>query len=348
MLHFANPQFFYALGLIPLCIIIYMMARSWKKKALNRMGDSRIIQLLMPDSSKTKPLVKLIFLCLAFTFLIIGIATPQIGSKMEEVKREGVDLMIALDLSNSMKAEDIIPNRLENAKLAIEKLIDNLGDDRIGIVVFGGEAYTQLPITTDYSAAKLFLANIDTDIIPTQGTAIGAAIDLAINSFDKKSVANKAIIVITDGENHEDDAVKAAEKAAAQGIIVHTIGMGSENGAPIPIYENGKASGYKKDRDGNTVVTKLNETMLQQIAAAGKGIYARASNSQSALNTVFNEINKMQKKEIGSKVYKDYEDHFQYFIAVALLLFLLEIFISERKSKWWQKLNLFGTKDQAN
>ena len=300
--------------------------------------------------------MKFILLLFALGFIILGLANPQIGSKMEEVKREGVDLMIALDVSNSMLAEDIKPNRLERAKQAISKLIDKLHNDRIGLIVFGGEAYVQLPITTDYSAAKLFLSIISTDIVPTQGTAIGEAIKLSIRAFSsdydnpkysgqnpqQSTQKNKAIIIITDGENHEDNAIEEAKNAADKGIIVHTIGMGLVKGAPIPAYYRGRQIGFRKDRDGNTIITKLNEAMLQQIASSGNGVYIRANNIQTGLNALFTELNKMEKVKFGSKMFTDYEDRFQYPIAIALFLLILELIIAERKSKWLSKMNLFG------
>ena len=274
--------------------------------------------------------------------MVIGLANPQIGSKMEEVKREGVDLMIAVDLSNSMLSEDLQPNRLLRAKQAISRLIDRLEGDRIGLVVFAGEAYVQLPITTDYSAAKLFLSTINTNIISTQGTAIGKAILLSLKSFDFENAQSKAIIIITDGENHEDDATEIAEQAAEKGVFVHTIGMGSIDGGPIPIKNRyDQLQGYRKDKQGNTVITKLNESMLQDIAQSGGGSYIRANNTQSGLDALFKEINKMEKKEIGSKIFTDYKDRFQIFIGFALLLLVIDLFILERKNKWSNKINLF-------
>ncbi|MFH1319465.1 MAG: VWA domain-containing protein [Bacteroidota bacterium] len=349
MFRFANIDYLYAFALIPVLIIIFWIMLYWKKRALRAFGDISIINQLMPFVSKNRPVLKFIVLLFALAFMILGIANPQIGSKMEEVKREGVDLMIALDVSNSMMAEDIKPSRLERAKQAISKLIDKLHNDRIGLVVFGGEAFIQLPITTDYSAAKMFLSTISTDIVPTQGTAIGEAIDLSIRSFsnnennpEKGNIKNKAIIIITDGENHEDDAVKASQGAAEKGIVVHTIGMGLVKGAPIPIFNRGKQIGFRKDKEGNTIITKLDEIKLQQIASAGNGTYIMANNIQTGLSVLFTEINKMEKVKFGSKIYTDYEDRFQYFIAVALLLLILELFISERKNKWLSKINLFG------
>ena len=261
---------------------------------------------------------------------------------MEEVKREGVDLMIAIDLSNSMLAEDLQPNRLMRAKQSISKLIDRLDGDRIGLIVFAGEAYVQLPITTDYSAAKLFLSTINTNIVPTQGTAIGKAIGLALNSFNMTNDQSKAIIIITDGENHEDDAIKKAREAQELGVYVHTIGMGSVVGGPIPLKnKNGNITGYQKDESGNTVITKLNETMLKEIAHNGNGSYIRANSTQSGLDALFNEINKMEKKEIGSKVFTDYKDRFQWFIGLSILLLILDIVIKNTKNKWSNTIKLF-------
>jgi Ca-activated chloride channel family protein len=265
-----------------------------------------------------------------------------VGTKLEEVKRKGADIMICLDVSNSMKAEDLQPNRLEKAKQAISKLIDKLEGDRIGIIIFGGDAYVQLPITTDYAAAKLFLESISTDMVPTQGTAIGSAIDLAMESFGKDEGKNKAIVIITDGENHEDDAVKAAEAAAEKGVAIHTIGMGSVEGVPIPYYRGNVKDGFRKDKEGNTIVTKLDEKTLQEIAAAANGIYVRATNSDAGLNNVLEAINSLEKKEFESKLYGDYQDWFLIFIWVAFVLLVIEILLSERKSKLYQRLNLFG------
>ena len=342
MFQLENKIYLYALALIPLFIIIYWIMTRWRKKALLSFGELAVIQQLYPDVSKSKRIWKFILYLFAFTFLIIGIVNPQVGTRLEEVKRKGADLMICLDVSNSMKAEDLAPNRLEKAKQSISKLIDKLDGDRLGVIVFGGEAYVQLPITTDYSAAKMFLESINTDMIPTQGTAIGKAIDMAMESFGKDEGKNKAIVIITDGENHEDDAIKAAEDAAEKGITIHTIGMGSAEGAPIPLYKGNVREGFRKDKEGNTIVTKLDEKMLQEISAAGNGIYVRASNSDTGLNNVLEALDKLEKKQFDSKMYSDYEDRFQWFIAVAFLLLLIETFLTERKSKIYQRLNLFG------
>jgi Ca-activated chloride channel family protein len=339
---FENSLFLYGLFLVPIMLLIFLMALKWRKKALNRIADTGLQNIVLPQLSKAKIIWRFTFWCLSLVLLIIAIANPQFGTKLEEIKREGIDIMIALDVSNSMKAQDLQPNRLENAKQSIGRLINNLNDDRIGIIVFAGQSYVQLPITTDYSSAKLFLQSISSDMIPTQGTAIGSAIELAIESFDAKSAAAKSIIVITDGENHEDDAVKAAEAAAEKGIVVHTIGMGSESGVPLPLVVNGNVVGYRKDNEGNTVVSKLNTNLLKEIAAGGKGIFVQAGKSQSALNVVMDELNKLDKKEYASKRYTDYEGRFQFFIAAAILLLISETMLSERKSKFLQKLNLFN------
>lgn len=342
MIRLAHPLFLYGLLLLPVFLMLHIFLVYWRKKALKSLGDIDLVKRLFPEISGFKRTWKFIFICLAYTFVILGLADPQIGTKLEEVQRKGVDIIIALDVSNSMKAEDIKPNRLERAKQAIYRLIDKLQNDRIGLIVFAGRAYTQLPITTDYGAAKLVLSSIDTDVVPTQGTAIGEAIQLGINSFPKDDRKNKAIVVITDGENHEDDAIKAAKEADSAGVIVHSIGMGSIDGAPIPVVYNNVQVGYKKDNAGNTVVTKLDETLLQQIAVAGNGKFIRASNSDDGLSTILDEVNKMEKKNFGSKLYTEYEDRFQYFLAAALIFMLGEMLFSEKKSKWAAKLNFFG------
>jgi Ca-activated chloride channel family protein len=344
MLRFGNSEFLWGLLIIPILTLFYIWSRIARKKALRRFGNEEILKFLMPFASKSRPMFKFFTLMLALAFVIVGTARPQYGSKLKKVKREGIELVIALDVSNSMMAEDIQPNRLERAKMAISRLVDKLKDDKIGLIVFAGDAYTQLPITTDYNSAKLFLNAVNTQIVPKQGTAIGAAIGLAIRSFTPDSKANKAIIVITDGENHEDDAVEAAKNAVENGMVVHTIGMGLPQGSPIPVLRNG-AKEYLKDNSGNVVITKLDETKLEQIAAAGDGVYVRANNAQVGLNTLFDEINKLDKTELESLVYSDYEDQFQYFFAIAMILILLEFFILERKNKYLKNIKLFSVKD---
>ncbi|NOX86341.1 MAG: VWA domain-containing protein [Chlorobi bacterium] len=342
MIRFAHIELLYALLAVPLFILIFWLYKNWKHRAKKRLGDESVIRTLMPNASTGKPGMKFFLTILAYIFLVIGIADPQIGSKLEKVKREGIDIFLVLDVSNSMLAEDIKPNRLERAKMAISNLIDKLEGDRIGIIIFAGRAYKQLPLTTDYSAARLFLSVVDTKIVPTQGTAIGAAIKMATESFDN-SQHNKAIVVITDGENHEDNAVDAAKAAAEKGIKVFTIGMGLPDGAPIPMYNNyGTQIGFKKDRQGKTVITKLDESMLRQIAAAGNGSYVRANNTTTGLKKIFNDISKIQKKEIETKQFTNYRHRFQVYLFIAVLLLILEILISNRRSAWVRKLDIFG------
>jgi Ca-activated chloride channel family protein len=345
MLRFAHIEFLWGLAAIPVFILLFMMISWWKKKAIAALGDKKVVELMIPQVSFSRPWLKFILFVLAFAFMIVGIADPQIGSKIEEEKRKGADLMILLDVSNSMLSQDMAPNRLENAKRAIAQLIDNLHSDRIGIIVFAGEAYVQLPVTTDYSAAKLFLNTINTNMVPTQGTAIGAAIDLGMKSFDFKNGTGKAMIIITDGENHEDDAVAAAKNAIGKDVTVHVIGIGSADGSPIPIYENGKQVGFHTDSAGHTVVSKLNEDMCKEIAAAGSGAYVRATNANSGLNIVMDQIAKIQRKTYDSKTFKDFEDRFQIFFAIAFLLLIVEFFISNRKSLRLSGLKLFEVKN---
>jgi Ca-activated chloride channel family protein len=345
MLRFAHIEFLWGLAAILVFILLFIRVSRWKRKAVTSLGDKSVVALMMPQVSFAIPRLKFTLFVLAYAFIIVGLADPQIGSKMEEEKRKGADLMILLDVSNSMLSQDMLPNRLENAKQAIAQLIDNLHNDRIGIVVFAGEAYVQLPVTTDYSAAKLFLNTINTNMVPTQGTAIGSAIDLGMKSFDFKDGTGKAMIIITDGENHEDDAVAVAKNATGKDVSVHVIGIGSAQGAPIPIYQNGKQVGFHTDSAGHTVISKLNEDMCKEIAAAGNGAYVRATNANSGLNIVMDQISKIQRKTYDSKTFKDFEDRFQFFLAIALLFLVIEFFIANRKNLRLSRLKLFEVKN---
>ncbi|PIF06103.1 MAG: hypothetical protein CSA36_03350 [Draconibacterium sp.] len=343
MFRFENIAYLWGLLLIPLFTLFFIWSGIMRRKALKRFGNPELLKGLMPSVSRGRPRFKFFLLMLALAFFIMGMARPQFGSKLKNVKREGVELMIALDVSNSMLSEDIQPNRLERAKRAISRLVDRLKDDKIGLIVFAGDAYTQLPITSDYNSAKLFLNSVNPQIIPKQGTAIGTAIDLAARSFTPKGKANKAIIVITDGENHEDNPVAAAKAATENGIIVHTIGMGLPQGAPIPVVNNGKKD-YLKDREGNVVITKLDEKTLEEVAVAGNGIYIRANNAQIGLNKLFNEINAMQKEEMELRVYSEYDDQYQYFFAIGIFLLLLEFVTLERRNRYLKNIKLFSEK----
>lgn len=342
MIKFAHNEYFILLSVLLVFIVFFIIYRAWFKRSWLRFGDKNIVSGLVPEFSKSKPVFKFILILIATLFLIIGIVDPQVGSKLENVKREGIDLYLVLDVSNSMLAEDIKPNRLERSKLAISSLVDKLEGDRVGIIIFAGNAYKQLPLTTDYSAAKLFLSAVDTKIVPTQGTAIGEAIDMATVSFGETE-HNKAIIVITDGENHEDDAIEAATAAKDLGISVFTIGMGLPEGAPIPIYNQyGTQTGFKKDKKNTTVITKLNEDMLRQIAAAGGGAYARANNASTGLKRIFEDISAIDKKEIETRQFTDYEDRFQIFLGIAILFLVIELLVANRKTRWISKFDFFG------
>lgn len=344
MYKFENPIYFYAFALVPLLIGMYIWYVYKSKKNLKKLGDIKLVLQLMPDVSNTKRNIKFILLLTALSFLILGICNLQTGSKVKNVKREGADIMICLDVSNSMMAQDLSPNRLERAKIAIENMIDHLQGDRLGIIVFAGQAYVQLPITTDYGTAKLFLEGINPRIVPVQGTNIADAINKAVESFGSDEGKNKAIVVITDGENNEEanqSAVDAAEEAAKKNITIHTIGVGSEYGVPIPNMVDGIVNGYKKDNAGNTVVTKLDSKILQEISSSANGVYVQASNTDIGLNAILDKIAELDKKQLESKMFSDYEDQFQWFIGAALLFLVIESIISERVSKWWKKLNLF-------
>lgn len=345
MYKFENPIFFYAFAAIPVCIVIYIWYIYRTKKNLKKLGDLNLINQLAPEISKAKKTTKFILFLIGLSFIILGICNFQTGSKMRDVKREGADIMICLDVSNSMLAQDLTPNRLERSKIAIEKMVNKLQGDRLGIIVFAGEAYVQLPITTDYNTAKLFLESINTKIVPVQGTNIADAINKAVESFGKDEGKNKAIVVITDGENNEDakeSAVDAADEAAKKNIVIHTIGVGSESGVPIPNIVDGVVNGYKKDNEGNTVVTKLDSKILQEISSATNGVYVQASSSDIGLDAILDKIAELDKKQLESKMYSDYEDQFQWFLGVGLLFLMLESFLSERISKLWEKLNLFN------
>lgn len=342
MFRFAHPELLYLLIIIPLLIVFYVIMVAKKKKAIAEFGNPELLRPLMPLLSFKRGVWKMVMLVIALFFVIVGVAGPQFGSKLQQVNKKGVELMIALDVSNSMLAQDIKPNRLEKAKMAISRMVEKLTNDKIGLIVFAGDAYVQLPITTDYSSAKLFLSNISTDIMPVQGTSIGAAIDLATRSFTPETETSKAIIVITDGENHQDDALAAAKAAHEKGITIHTIGMGLDQGAPIP--EKGNPGQFRKDAQGNVVISKLDEQTLREIAKAGEGIYVRASNTEVGLNQLLDEVNRMEKTLLEERVYSDYAEKYQYFLLAGLLFIFIEFMILGRRNKHLMKINIFETK----
>ena len=348
VLRFEHPDVLYGLILIPLLIIIYLLVRLRQEKVFKRFAEMSLRDYLVPRHSTRRGVFKFVVFLLMIACAILGLANLQSGSKMEEVKREGIDLYIAVDVSNSMNAQDIVPSRLDRSKQAINKLISDLRGDRLGVIVFADKAFVQLPITTDYSAAKMFLSSVNTSSVASQGTAIGEAINLATKSFpnDERS---KAIVIISDGEDHENDAaMEAAREAVKKGIRIYTIGMGLPDGAPIPEYNQyGRQIGYKKDRNGSTIVTRLDEDMLRRIAETGGGIYVRANNSNVGLEKIYDDISKMDKTEIDTQVFTDYEDQFQWFIGPAILLLLVLVFMSSGKRRWESKLNLFERKGEG-
>lgn len=328
MINFAQAQYLFLLLLIPFFFLIQALVLRLRRRRIRKFGDEKLVRELMPSYAKAKVWVRLTLFSVAFFFFVIGLSRPQIGAKLKEHETKGAEIMIALDVSNSMLAEDYSPNRLERAKLAISRLVDKLRDDRIGLIVFAGNSFVQLPITTDYVSAKMFMNSISTESVPVQGTAIGEAINTAMRSFSSQSEKSRAIIVITDGENHEDDPVAAAKQAAEMGVRVFTIGVGSPEGKPIPM--DGE---LLKDKDGNIVVTRLDESVLQEVAQAGNGVYVRAGNSEFGLNPIIEDIRRMEDEKYSSIVFEEYDEQFMYFLAIALLFFVIEMLVGDRRSK---------------
>ena len=339
MIRFAHPEYLNALYLLPILVIIFYLLYKNKNRLLERFADKEIHSVIVSSYSNVKNYVKFGIVLLAFACLIIAAANPQVGTKLQEVKQTGIDVFILLDVSRSMSAEDIKPNRLEKAKYQISNLIQKLHGDRIGLIIFAGKAYIQFPLTTDYSAAGLFLSAVDVNSVPQQGTSIRSAINLAVESFDSSST-EKVIITITDGEDHEGDVMDAVDKAVSNGIKIYTIGLGSTGGVPIPVYNSrGDMIGFKKDNEGNSVLTKLDEESLKQIASAGNGEYFRGNNYEDYLDKIYNQLSELKKSEFGVKKVTDYEDRFYYFLIPAILLLLIELFISEKKSPLYSRIN---------
>ena len=328
MINFAQAQYLFLLLLIPFFFLVQALVLRLRRRRIRKFGDEKLVRELMPSNAKAKVWVRLTLFSVGFFFFVIGLSRPQIGAKLKEHETKGAEIMIALDVSNSMLAEVYSPNRLERAKLAISRLVDKLRDDRIGLIVFAGNSFVQLPITTDYVSAKMFLNSISTESVPVQGTAIGEAINTAMRSFSAQSEKSRAIIVITDGENHEDDPVAAAKQAAEMGVRVFTIGVGSPEGKPIPM--DGE---LLKDKDGNIVVTRLDEKVLQEVAQAGNGVYVRAGNSEFGLNPIIDDIRRMEDEKYSSIVFEEYDEQFMYFLAIALFFFVIEMLVGDRRSK---------------
>lgn len=328
MMIFANPKFLILLLLVPVIPVVYAVMRRLRLLRIRRFGDEQLVKELMPSWSGAKGWVRTVLFSLAFAFFVLGLSRPQIGAKLSQRQTKGSEIMICLDVSNSMLAQDYSPDRLSRAKLAISRLVDKLEGDRIGLIIFAGSSFVQLPVTTDYISAKMFLSSVNTESIPIQGTAIGDAISTAVRGFSIQSEKSRAIIVITDGENHEDDAVEAAKQAAEMGINVYTIGVGSVRGEPIP-----KDGDLMKDSNGNIVVTRLDENTLEQIAEAGGGAYIHAGNEEFGLTPIINDLKKMEDEMFNSVVFEEYDEQFMYFLGIALVLFVIEMLIGDRKFK---------------
>ena len=340
MFRFANIEMLWLLITIPAFVLAYILYTKRKQRQLTDFGDPELIQQLMPDASKSRTLWKFALSMAALVLLIVAAARPQYGQKEKTIKRQGIEVMVALDISNSMLAEDVAPNRLDRAKQMLSKMIDNMVDDKVGLVIFAGDAFTQLPITCDYVSAKMFLNTISPNLIPAQGTAIGAALQTAVASFGtSESEIGRAIVLITDGENHEDDAIEVAKKAKEMGIQVFVIGIGKPEGAPIP---KPGTNDYFKDRAGQVVVSRLNEEMCQQIASSGNGIYVRCDNTNTAMRALQQELDRIATSEIETTVFEDYNEQYQSFLLIALLLLLIEFFILSRKNHRISRMDLFG------
>ena len=339
MFRFANIEMLWWLIAVPVFVIGYVVSTKRKQRQLQEFGDKELMAQLVPDASKSRPIWKFCLLIVAFVLLIVAAARPQYGQKENTVKRQGIEVMVALDISNSMLAEDVAPNRLDRAKQMLSKMIDHMVDDKVGLVVFAGEAFTQLPITCDYVSAKMFLNTITPNLIQTQGTAIGTALQTAISSFGSlESEAGRAIVLITDGENHEDDAIAAAKQAHELGMQVFVIGIGKPEGAPIP---KPGTNDYFKDRSGQVVVSKLNEEMCQQIAEAGSGVYVRCDNTNTAMRALQQELDRIATTELETTVYADYNEQYQSFALIALLLLMIEFFIMSRQNHRLTRMDLF-------
>ena len=338
------PFYFYGLGLLPLLWVAYFIVVGWKRRAQNRFAQYGLMEKLSPHRSKFKPALKLLMLSLGIALLIIGLVNPKIGTQLETVKREGVDIVFAVDVSKSMLAEDVAPNRLEKSKRLVSAIINHLASDRVGIIAYAAQAIPQLPITTDYGAAKMFLQALNTDMLSSQGTALDAALDLSGTYFDDEDQTNRVVFLISDGEDHSEEGASAAQRASDMGIKIFTFGVGSDEGGPIPIKRKGVVESYKKDMQGETVITKRNVIILQEIAAAAEGEYTDGNDTQAVVDFVTETLKNMDKKEFDAKKYVSYKDQFQTFLLAGFLLILLELFLFETKTKWVQSLNLFNEK----
>ena len=333
---------FWAFIIMPVMLMVFLWTFFWKKRIQKSFGSAVVLKRLSPDLSFFKSSLKFIILCLAVGFLVIGLINPKIGTKLETIKREGVDIVFAIDVSKSMLAEDVAPNRLEKSKQLVTQIINNLASDRVGIIAYAGKAFPQLPITTDYASAKMFLQSMNTDMLSSQGTAINEAIELSRNYFDDEEQTNRVLIIISDGEDHNDLSVEVAEAASEEGIKIYTIGVGSENGGPIPLKRNGVVRSYKKDQNNETVITKLNKETLRLIANEAKGSYIDGSQTAAVVEQVRAILSVMDKKEFEAKEFAEYKDQFQWFLGIGLFFLILDVLLLERKTAWLKRLNLFN------
>ena len=333
---------FWAFIIIPVMLMVFLWTFFWKKRIQKSFGSAVVLKRLSPDLSFFKSSLKFITLCLAVGFLVIGLINPKIGTKLETIKREGVDIVFAIDVSKSMLAEDVAPNRLEKSKQLVTQIINNLASDRVGIIAYAGKAFPQLPITTDYASAKMFLQSMNTDMLSSQGTAINEAIELSRNYFNDEEQTNRVLIIISDGEDHNDLSVEVAEAASEEGIKIYTIGVGSEKGGPIPLKRNGVVMSYKKDQNNETVITKLNEETLRLIANEAKGGYINGSQTADVVEQIRAVLSAMDKKEFEAKEFAEYKDQFQWFLGIGLFFLILDVLLLERKTAWLKRLNLFN------
>jgi Ca-activated chloride channel family protein len=344
MYRLEQPVYFYLFAILPIIWLGYFWVLWWKKRTQKKFAETELLKKLSPDKSVFKSLLKMIILSLGFSFLIIGLVNPKMGTALKTVKRSGVDIVFALDVSKSMLAEDVAPSRLEKSKLIVSKIIDKLGSDRVGIIIYAGNAYPLLPITTDHAAAKMFLQNAHPNLVSSQGTAIGQAIKLAQTYYDNDEQTNRFLFIISDGEDHGEDAATITKQAKEQAIKTYTIGLGTRKGGPIPINQNGNIL-YKKDKEGNMVITQLHDDILKEIAQVGNGQYIDGNKTKEAVKFVEDLIVNADKKEFETKEFSDYKDQFQWFIGLGLLFILIDVFLLEKKTKWIQKLNLFDEKE---
>ena len=342
MYQIEEPTYFIYLAIIPVVFVLFLLVFWWKKRTQKKFADSGLIQKLSPEQSNFKSFLKIIVVCVGLAFLIVSLTNPKMGTKLETVKRQGVDIVFALDVSKSMLAEDIAPSRLDKSKQIITRIIEKLGSDRIGIIIYAGNSYPLLPITTDHAAAKMFLQNADPDMVSSQGTAINDAIGRGMTYFDNDEQTNRFLFIVSDGEDHEESASSLAKDAVAQGIKIYTIGVGTEKGGPIPIKENGTVISYKKDNQGEVVITKMNPSMLQTIADEGNGRYINGNKTQETIDVVEKLLVNAEKSEFETKQFSDYKDQFQWFIGLALLFLVIDVLLLEKKTNWIQKLNLFN------